>query len=91
MAQLEVVKGPNQGTTVSLSADKTVMGRNADCGVVINLPAVSREHAVIRRVNGQFFLEDLTSRNKTFLNRQEVNPQAPMPLRDRDRIKICDS
>jgi serine phosphatase RsbU (regulator of sigma subunit)/pSer/pThr/pTyr-binding forkhead associated (FHA) protein len=91
MAQLEVVKGPNQGTTMSLAADKTVMGRNADCGIVINLPAVSREHAVIRRVNGQFFLEDLKSRNKTYLNGDEVNPQTPRPLRDRDRIKICDS
>ena len=89
MARLEVVKGPNVGAKLPLSAAKIVMGRNADCGIVINVPAVSREHAVIHRVHGQYYLEDLKSRNHTFIN-NEIAAQEPTLLRDRDRIRICD-
>jgi serine phosphatase RsbU (regulator of sigma subunit)/pSer/pThr/pTyr-binding forkhead associated (FHA) protein len=89
MAELQVVKGYNQGATVDLASDKVVLGRNADCNVVINLPAVSREHAVISRVQGKFFIEDLKSRNGTFVNNKEVRGR--IPLNHQDQIKICDN
>ncbi len=89
MAALQVLKGHNQGTTVTLEGDKIVLGRNADCNIVINLPAVSREHARIVRVQGKFFIEDLKSRNGTFVNNKEVTTRTQ--LSDRDQIKICDN
>lgn len=89
MATLQVLKGQNQGTTVNLEGDKIVLGRNADCNIVINLPAVSREHARIVRVQGKFFIEDLKSRNGTFVNNKEIT--ARTQLNDRDQIKICDN
>jgi len=89
MAALQVVKGSNPGDTVDLAGDKIVLGRNIECQIVINLPAVSREHAVIRRVQGKFFIEDLKSRNGTFVNNKEVT--ARMQLNDQDQIKICDN
>ena len=49
MAVLAFLKGANQGSTMELEGEKIVLGRNPDCGVVLNVPAVSREHAVIRR------------------------------------------
>ncbi len=89
MASLLVLKGTNQGTSVPLNGDKIVMGRNADCGVVINLPSVSREHAMIRRIAGKLFIEDLKSRNGTKVNKQEIT--ARVQLKNNDRIQICDS
>jgi serine phosphatase RsbU (regulator of sigma subunit)/pSer/pThr/pTyr-binding forkhead associated (FHA) protein len=89
MPSLTFLKGVNQGTTIPLEGEKFVLGRNADCQVVLNVPAVSREHAVIRRVQGKFFIEDLKSRNGTFVNNQEVT--ARTLLKDNDRIKICDN
>jgi phosphoserine phosphatase RsbU/P len=89
MATLQVLKGYNQGATVNLEGDKIVLGRNADCNIVINLPAVSREHARIVRVQGKFFIEDLKSRNGTFVNNKEITSRTQ--LNDRDQIKICDS
>jgi phosphoserine phosphatase RsbU/P len=89
MASLHVLKGANQGTFLPLEGDKIVLGRNSDCGVVINLPAVSREHALIRRINGKFYIEDMKSRNGTFVNNQEVSTRTL--LKDNDRIKICDN
>ena len=89
MASLTFLKGVNQGATVTLEGDKIVLGRNAECQVVLNVPAVSREHAVIRRIQGKFYVEDMKSRNGTFVNGQEVT--ARTLLKDNDRIKICDN
>jgi serine phosphatase RsbU (regulator of sigma subunit)/pSer/pThr/pTyr-binding forkhead associated (FHA) protein len=89
MATLQVLKGPNPGKTFPLESEEAVLGRNATCQVVINVPAVSREHAVVRRINGQFFIEDMHSRNGTFVNNQEISTRTL--LRNGDRIKICDN
>ena len=53
MALLSFVKGDNPGTTVELKEDKVVLGRSEGCTIILNVPAVSREHAVIRRISGQ--------------------------------------
>jgi serine phosphatase RsbU (regulator of sigma subunit) len=88
MPTLTIVKGLNQGTIIPLEGEKFTLGRNADCEIVINMPAVSREHAVIHRLKGKFFIEDLKSRNSTFVNNQEIS--AKTQLQDGDKIKICD-
>src|SRR6516225_7845813 len=89
MPTLTFIKGVNQGTTVPLEGEKIVLGRNADCQVVLNVPAVSREHAIIRKLQGKFYIEDNKSRNGTFLNGKEVTTRTQ--LKDNDRIKICDN
>jgi len=89
-ACLHVLKGSNPGAVIPLaSGDKWVMGRNADCHVVINLPSVSREHAIIRRLESKYYIEDLKSRNHTYVNNLEVMVRTE--LKNNDRIKICDS
>ena len=91
MATLTVTRGYNQGATFPLRPDKTILGRNADCHVVINVPAVSREHAQIQFVNGQFYVEDLGSRNKTYVNEEAIDPNRRIRLSDQDTIRICDT
>ncbi len=88
MPLLLILKGANQGQKISLDRERLVIGRNPDCDVIVPGNAVSRQHAQIVRVNTEFFLEDLQSRNKTYLNNQEVNGK--VRLNDNDRIKICD-
>src|SRR5579859_5311627 len=89
MALLNFVKGANQGTFVELKEDKIILGRNQECTVVLNVPAVSREHAVIRRIQGKFYIEDMKSRNGTIVNNKEVTTRTL--LKDNDKIKICDN
>jgi len=94
MASLLVLKGANQGQRLTLDGkDHITMGRNRDCTVVIESPAVSRVHARILRLGGKLFIEDGDgqgnfSRNGTFVNNQQISGQTP--LKDNDRIKICD-
>jgi serine phosphatase RsbU (regulator of sigma subunit)/pSer/pThr/pTyr-binding forkhead associated (FHA) protein len=88
MASLQILKGPNEGQVIPLDTDRFVIGRNPDCGIVIPLTSVSREHAQVVRKAGKFFIEDKQSRNGTFVNNQPVN--ALTALKNNDRIRICD-
>jgi serine phosphatase RsbU (regulator of sigma subunit)/pSer/pThr/pTyr-binding forkhead associated (FHA) protein len=80
---------PNK--SISLTGDHMVIGRDENgCQIVIPHHAVSRKHAQITRTGSQFFIEDLKSRNKTYVNSKEVVPPARQQLKPDDRIKICD-
>src|SRR5262245_3995863 len=68
VAFLQVVKGANAGQVLELHGERTVLGRHPGCEVVLDNAAVSRQHAQILESHGSYFLEDLRSRNKTYLN-----------------------
>jgi serine phosphatase RsbU (regulator of sigma subunit)/pSer/pThr/pTyr-binding forkhead associated (FHA) protein len=93
MPALHILKGTNEGSSISLEGDKFVLGRNPDCDIVIAATSVSREHAQIVRVQGRYYLADgdsdgRPSRNGTYLNNQPIT--ARTPLKHNDRIRICD-
>lgn len=88
MAYLTARSGPSYGKRFDLEKAETVLGRHPDCDVTIEVGAVSRQHARILESDGIFQLEDLKSRNGTFLNGQLI--AAPTSLSDGDMIRICD-
>ncbi len=90
MPHLRVLKGAKQGEQYPLTKAVTVIGRNPDCDIWVNLGAVSREHAEILQIDGRYFVKDLGSRNKTYVNDKEVDPKSPTLLQVQDRIRICD-
>jgi serine phosphatase RsbU (regulator of sigma subunit)/pSer/pThr/pTyr-binding forkhead associated (FHA) protein len=89
--KLSMTKGPEEGKVYPLDKDVMVLGRQATCDIVIPVTSVSREHAKITSSNGDFFLHDNESRNGTFLNNNRVDAKlSEAPLRNGDRIRICD-
>jgi phosphoserine phosphatase RsbU/P len=88
MAFLELVTSDAPSTRFELKADRSIIGRSADCQVPLDVAAVSRRHAVVVREGEQYFIEDLHSRNGTFLNDDRVVDRAP--LEDGDQLVICD-
>ncbi len=88
MAYLEVATGRNVGQRIALDGDSFVLGRHPNCDIVLDEGAVSRQHAKITRSNGKFLVEDMGSRNGTFVNEEEI--EAPRALVPFDEIKICD-
>jgi adenylate cyclase len=63
------------------------VGRAAANTLVLDLPKVSRMHALIQLQNiGEFWLVDLGSSNGTFLNKRRVHQ--PVRLHDHDKILI---
>src|SRR5512140_1922082 len=89
MAYLKVVGGSNQGQTWELKEPRSVLGRHPDCDIPIDQLDSSRHHAQIVAVGGEFFLEDLHSRNGTWLNQKRV--MARQRLSDGDRIRISET
>ena len=63
------------------------VGRASANTLVLDLPKVSRMHALIQLQNiGEFWLVDLGSSNGTFLNKRRVHQ--PVRLHDQDKILI---
>ena len=72
--------------TFPLVEGENVVGRDPRSTVWLDASGVSRRHARIRVANGQAMLEDLDSRNGTFLRDAPV--AAPTPLEDGDVIRV---
>lgn len=92
MPSLILLKSPGgaaPGETIPLEGELMVIGRDAEaCQIVIPHHAVSRRHAQILWSNGQYYIEDLKSRNRTYVNSKEISSRTL--LKPEDKIKICD-
>jgi len=64
-----------------------IIGREEDCDIVLPSRQVSRNHARIRRSGGRHILEDLGSKNRTFVNGRELTE--PYTLQDGDEIQVA--
>jgi DNA-binding response OmpR family regulator len=84
---LLVTEGRKPGQRVFMDRPELIIGRDEQCDLVIDDRQVSRHHARIRRDAGQYILEDLNSKNGTFLNGQELDE--PHHLQDGDEIQIA--
>ena len=69
----------------TLAEGEHVLGRDPSVTLCIDAPSVSRRHARLRIKRGEAVLEDLGSKNGTFVNGQKVNGR----VRLSDRDKIC--
>ncbi len=71
---------------VSLSAGENIVGRSPDASVWIDADGVSRRHARIVVRDNEVTLEDLDSKNGTFIGASRVT--TPRPLADGDQIRL---
>lgn len=88
MAYLTAINGSAFGKRIELSKPSMTMGRHPDCDIIIEVGAVSRQHAKIDTGPTGIHLHDLNSRNGTFLNGQLID--RPTKLQEGDLIRICD-
>lgn len=88
MAHITATNGPHAGRRYDLKSPMSVLGRQPDCEIVIDSTAVSRQHAQIVNVGRDYYLEDLESRNGTFLNERSI--QSRHRLRDGDVLRVSD-
>ena len=65
-------------TAFVLTEGDNILGRDEAAGVSIDWPGVSRQHAKIVVVSDQATLEDLGSKNGTYLREQKVTTATPL-------------
>lgn len=70
--RLVFVSGPISGSTVYLTNSITCIGRQPSNTVHLDDLDVSRKHCLIRREGGRFVVEDIGSKNGTYLNGERV-------------------
>ncbi len=70
MATLRLV--PASGAPIEVERDKSVVGRDAGCDVVVNDVSVSRKHARLEIWGGDWAVVDQKSANGTFVNGERV-------------------
>ncbi len=88
MASL-VVQEDVQRTSFELQDGQNLVGRHPDCAISIMQASVSGRHAMITGENGQFYLEDVGSRNGTFVNKQRL--AARVQLAHNDMVQFGDA
>lgn len=74
------------GSEVALAGSSIDLGRTAEATIFLDDTSVSRSHARITEGTNGATIEDLGSKNGTFVNDERVT--APVALRDRDVIRI---
>ncbi len=84
-ARLEFILGPMATQTLALAEDVTTIGSVAGNSVVLADPAVSKKHAGIRKVDGNYELADLGSTNGVYVNGQKV-PKKTLDVGDVIRV-----
>ncbi len=67
-------------------AGETLLGRDSDCGIVVEAPGVSRRHARVLASGEGLIVEDLGSKNGTWVN--GVRLDAPRALADGDELRV---
>ena len=58
--------------------------------VILPYPTVSRVHSKIRRIEGEYYLMDLNSRNGTYVNGRMLQAEEEYQLQDQDEVRFAD-
>lgn len=83
-----IITRSDGATPVTLDKDALVIGRLKSCDVYLNHPTVSRIHAGINCVSGQYFLINLSVSNSLTLNGRVLQAEEVDTLADGDIIQL---
>jgi pSer/pThr/pTyr-binding forkhead associated (FHA) protein len=89
--QLVVLQGerPARGEEFLLQSNVITMGRDPANELVLSDRFASGQHARIAVANGGYWIEDLGSKNGTFVNGERI--ESATPLNPGDRIEVGDT
>ncbi len=90
-ARLVIIEGADAGWppgTAFPLEPISVIGRDLDAGVVLQDATLSSRHAMLSLDHDGWWVEDLGSRNGTYVNAERAEPGTPMPARSGDEVRL---
>jgi hypothetical protein len=75
------------GVDFRLYMGRHIIGRSSRCDIVLQVPGVSEEHAILLYRDGKFILQDNLSANGTFVNDELIEDK--ITLKENDIITIA--
>jgi hypothetical protein len=77
--------GGRAGESFPLEGDRLTVGRRPDSDIFLDDVTVSRDHAILVRRGGDYYLDDCGSLNGTYVNRSRIESHR---LTDGDELQI---
>jgi len=68
-------------TTLKLKEGEYIIGRDPACQVVLPDPYVSRKHVRLFYRDGKWYVEDLGSRNGTYINGEDIRGRGAVEVK----------
>jgi len=75
-----------EGRRIPLQPGENILGRDVHDGIALDSPSVSRRHARISVTTGQATIDDLGSKNGTYVRGDRID--TAVPLGDGDEVRV---
>lgn len=86
--KLKVLQGSHEGKEISVASEKFLIGRSDSCNLRPKSESISRKHCIIVVRDGKVLVQDLKSRNGTFVNDKRLPIDRAKVLRPGDFLRV---
>jgi hypothetical protein len=85
---LVVASGVHQGKVIPVVSQQFVIGRDPQCQLRPASQAISKQHCAILVKGGKVFLKDYGSTNGTFVDEEQIEPNAELEVANGVRVRV---
>ncbi len=86
--KLKVLGGAHSGKEILVKDEKFFIGRSDSCQLRPKSDSISRKHCAILQRDGKVIVADLKSRNGTYLNETQLEPEKAKVLASGDVLRV---
>ncbi len=86
--KLRVLTGSQQGKEIAVNSEKFLVGRSDSCQLRPKSESVSRKHCILVIRDNRVLIQDLKSRNGTYVNETRLPTDRAKVLEPGDRLQI---
>ena len=86
--KLKVIGGSHDGKEIAIGSEKFLVGRSESCQLRPKSESVSRKHCILVLRDNRLLVQDLKSRNGTFVNEKRLPADKAKVLKPGDALRI---
>jgi len=86
--KLKVMTGSHAGLELAVSGEKFLIGRGESCNLRPKSESVSRKHCILVIRDNRLLVQDLASRNGTFINEKRLPTDKAKVLQSGDTLRV---